>query len=142
LVSDGVLTPPALDLDGYQDCLHRCRNRFPGLRIMSGVELSEPHWHSCRAATLLRDGGFDRVLAAVHSAPTGTGFNEISGRFRDQAPAQVLHGYSVDDRAVLPCCGNRVATDTKRDTAKATARCQRRSAVTSRGLLQRGRCTQ
>ena len=79
LVSDGVLTPPALDLDGYQDCLRRCRERFPGLRILSGVELSEPHWHSGRAAALLRDGGFNRVLAAVHSAPAGTGFTEISG---------------------------------------------------------------
>src|SRR6266567_6994183 len=37
VVSDGVLTPPALNLDGYQDCPHRCRDRFPGLHILSGV---------------------------------------------------------------------------------------------------------
>ena len=68
-VSDGVLTPPPLDLNGYLDCLRRCRERFPGLRILSGVELGEPHWHSARAAALLRDGGFDRVLARPHRLP-------------------------------------------------------------------------
>jgi hypothetical protein len=46
---DGVLVPPVLDLEGYLECLHQCRDRFPDLRILSGVELSEPHWHSHRA---------------------------------------------------------------------------------------------
>jgi histidinol-phosphatase (PHP family) len=101
LVSGGVLTPPALDLDGYQGCLRRCRERFPGLRIMSGVELSEPHWHRGRAAALLRDGCFDRVLAAVHSAPAGTGFTEISDCFRDQAPGHVLRGYLAETAALI-----------------------------------------
>ncbi|HEY2263160.1 MAG TPA: PHP domain-containing protein [Streptosporangiaceae bacterium] len=101
LVSDGVLTPPALDLGGYQDCLRRCRERFPGLRILSGVELSEPHWHRGRAAALLRDGGFDRVLASVHSAPSGPGFTEISSRLRDQVPAQVLRDYLAEAAALI-----------------------------------------
>jgi histidinol-phosphatase (PHP family) len=79
-----TLTPPALDLGGYQDCLRRCRERFPGLRILSGVELSEPHWRHSQAATLLRNGAFDRVLAPVHSTPSGTGFTEISSRLRDR----------------------------------------------------------
>ena len=101
LLSDGVLTPPALDLHGYQDCLQRCRERFPGLRILSGVELGEPHWHSSRAASLLRDGDFDRVLAAVHSAPADAGFAEISGHLRDQAPARVLRGYLAETAALI-----------------------------------------
>lgn len=101
LVSDGVLTPPVLDLDGYQDCLRRCRELFPGLRILSGVELSEPHRHRGRAAALLRDGSVDRVLAAVHSAPAGTGFTEVSDQFRDQAPAKVLRGYLAETAAVI-----------------------------------------
>lgn len=101
LVSDGVLTPPVLDLDGYQDCLRRCRELFPGLRILSGVELSEPHRHRGRAAALLRDGSVDRVLAAVHSAPAGTGFTEVSDQFRDQAPAKVLRGYLAETAALI-----------------------------------------
>src|SRR6266540_1668634 len=36
---------PPLDVDGYLECLQRCRDRFPGLRILSGVEFGEPHWH-------------------------------------------------------------------------------------------------
>jgi histidinol-phosphatase (PHP family) len=101
LVQAGVLTPPPLDLHGYQDSLRRCRERFPGLRIMSGVELSEPHWHPARTAALLDDGGFDRVLAAVHSAPASTGCTEISVRLRDQTPAQVLRGYLAETVALI-----------------------------------------
>ena len=101
LVSNDVLTPPALDLDGYQDCLDRCRARFPGLRILSGVELSEPHWHRGQAEALLRGGGFDRVLASVHSAPAGAGFTVVSDRFRDQSPAQVLRAYLAETAALI-----------------------------------------
>lgn len=101
LVSNGVLTPPALDLDGYLDCLHRCRERFPGLRILSGVELSEPHWHRGAAAALLRESGFDRVLASVHSAPSGTGFTEVSDSFRCQSPARVLRAYLAETAALI-----------------------------------------
>jgi histidinol-phosphatase (PHP family) len=101
LVSDGVLTPPALDLDGYRDCLYRCRERFPGLRILSGVELSEPHWHHGQSEALLRDGSFDRILASVHSAPAGTGFTEVSSSFRDQSPAQVLRAYLAETAALI-----------------------------------------
>jgi len=100
-VSDGVLTPPPLDLDGYLGCLGRCRDRFPGLRILSGVELGEPHWHAPRATALLDDGGFDRVLASVHSAAAEAGFAEISDRFRDQAPADVLRGYLAETVALI-----------------------------------------
>ncbi len=101
LVSGDVLTPPALDLNGYKDCLDRCRERFPGLRILSGVELSEPHWYHGRAEALVRDGGFDRVLASVHSSPAGTGFTEVSGSFRDHSPAQVLRAYLAEIAALI-----------------------------------------
>jgi histidinol phosphatase-like PHP family hydrolase len=59
--------PPALDLDGYQESLFRCRDRFPDLEILSGVELSEPYWHPDQAADLLRRGGFDLVVCGLHS---------------------------------------------------------------------------
>lgn len=101
LVSDDVLTPPALDLNGYKACLDRCRERFPGLRILSGVELSEPHWHHGRVEALLRDGDFDRILASVPSAPVGTGFTEVSDSFRDHSPAQVLRDYLAEIAALI-----------------------------------------
>ena len=100
-LSDGVLTPPPLDLDGYLACLRGCRERFPGLRILSGVELGEPHWHAAEAADLLREGGFDRVLASVHSAPAGAGFVELSDRFRDQPADRVLRDYLAETAALI-----------------------------------------
>src|SRR4051812_35550746 len=43
---DGVVTPAPLDLSGYLECVERCRDRFPELTIITGVELGEPHWHA------------------------------------------------------------------------------------------------
>ncbi len=98
LVADGVLTPPALDLDGYRACLERCRERHPGLRVLSGIELSEPHRHVSRARALLDAGGFERVLASVHSAPGpgGSGFTEVCTRYEDQRPAEVVRAYLAE----------------------------------------------
>jgi histidinol-phosphatase (PHP family) len=98
LVADGVLRPPPLDLDGYRECLQACRERHPGLRILSGVELGEPHWHASHAERLLGLGGFERVLASVHSTPAaaGPGFTEISARYRDQSPDQVVRLYLAE----------------------------------------------
>ncbi|MFE9637337.1 PHP domain-containing protein [Streptomyces sp. NPDC006463] len=98
LLAEGVLNPPSFDLDGYRSCLESCRERYPGLRILSGVELSEPHWHASRVGILLGAGGFERVLASVHSAPTadGSGFTEVSARYDDQPPADVVRAYLAE----------------------------------------------
>jgi histidinol-phosphatase (PHP family) len=58
---DGLLTPPSLDVDGYLECLQRCRDQFPDLRIISGVELGEPHWHSGAAAGQVPWRGVSRL---------------------------------------------------------------------------------
>jgi len=69
--AEGTLTPPELDLDGYLNCLQRCRDRFPDLHIISGVELGEPHWHDATVTRLLHAGQFDRVLGSLHYLPSG-----------------------------------------------------------------------
>ncbi|MER5636560.1 PHP domain-containing protein [Kitasatospora sp. NPDC002227] len=103
LLSGGVLTPPPLDLDGYRECLARCRERYPDLRILSGVELSEPHWHRARATGLLAAGDFERVLASVHSAPAaaGGGFAEVTDRYADQPPVEVVRAYLAETAALI-----------------------------------------
>ncbi|GAA3398872.1 PHP domain-containing protein [Cryptosporangium minutisporangium] len=63
----GVITPPALNVEGYLAEVARCREKFPDLRILTGVELSEPHWHTRRTAEIVDLGGFDRVLGSVHT---------------------------------------------------------------------------
>lgn len=96
--AEGVLTPPPLDVAGYLACLEYCRERFPGLRIVSGVELSEPHWYPVQAADLLENAGLTRVLASVHSAPTADGlsFTEVTERYEDQTPGEVVCAYLAE----------------------------------------------
>jgi histidinol-phosphatase (PHP family) len=53
------------DCQGYFESIERCRAAFPGLRILSGVELGEPHRYPEEARALLALP-FDRVLASVH----------------------------------------------------------------------------
>ncbi|MER7498791.1 PHP domain-containing protein [Nonomuraea pusilla] len=101
LVNGPVLTPPELDLDGYLECLHRCRDRFPGLRILSGVELGEPHRHDHRAAALLKTGGFDRVLASVHCLPVGGGFRDVSALYRERPASAVVRDHLVETLTLI-----------------------------------------
>jgi histidinol-phosphatase (PHP family) len=72
-VRGGLLTPPPMPLDEYLECLQRCRDKFPDLHILSGVELSEPHWHAAEAASLLRRGDFGVVVCGQHTLPHGPG---------------------------------------------------------------------
>jgi histidinol-phosphatase (PHP family) len=94
---DGVLVPPAFDVDGYLECIQRCRERFPQLRILSGVELSEPHWHSHRVTQLLDLAAFDRVLGSVHSARTAENrILEIADVYREREATNVVRGYLAE----------------------------------------------
>ena len=34
---DGSLAPPKLDLEGYLECVQRCRDKFRDLRIITGL---------------------------------------------------------------------------------------------------------
>ncbi|HEY1178859.1 MAG TPA: PHP domain-containing protein [Phytomonospora sp.] len=94
---DGFLTPPALDIDGYFATVERCRDKYPGLRIITGVELGEPHRHGDTAARLLAAGDFERVLGSLHSLPTGADrYDEPPGLFRRREAAQVVRDYLAE----------------------------------------------
>jgi histidinol-phosphatase (PHP family) len=56
-----------VDIQGYLDAIDRCRVKFPGLRILSGVELGEPHWFPNETRAILAAGPLDQVLGSVHS---------------------------------------------------------------------------
>lgn len=64
---DSCLHAPEIDFDGYFDSIEECRARFGGLRILTGMEIGEPHWFPDRVAELLGTGRFDRVLGSLHS---------------------------------------------------------------------------
>lgn len=56
-----------LDVDGYLQNIERCRDRFPQLRILTGIEAGEPHLFAGSVAVILRAAQFDRVLGSLHS---------------------------------------------------------------------------
>jgi histidinol-phosphatase (PHP family) len=106
LVQDGLLRPPELDVSGYLAALEQCREAYPQLRIHSGVELSEPHWHVDEAAELLARGGFERVLASVHSARVGSGYADVSSRYHDQSAYDVVRDYLLEATAMVEGLGS------------------------------------
>lgn len=69
--ADGRFSPRPLDTEGYLASVARCRDRYPGLRILTGMELGEPHWHEAGVAALPGIGDFDRLLGSVHSLSPG-----------------------------------------------------------------------
>ena len=93
---DGALTPPAFDAAGYLEAIERCRHRFPDLRILSGLELGEPHWHAAATAGILGAGQFDRVLGSLHSLPDGGGYAEPPDLYKHRPAAEVLRDYLME----------------------------------------------
>jgi histidinol-phosphatase (PHP family) len=86
-----------LDIDGYLADVERCRDMFPGLRILSGIEAGEPHWFSGSVAAVLAAGQFDRVLGSLHGIPVAGRLEGISRRlFADHDPYELVSRYFAD----------------------------------------------
>jgi histidinol-phosphatase (PHP family) len=95
-VAGGRLLPPALDLAGYLACVDRCRSRFPGLTILTGIEVGEPHWHADRVAGLLAAGPVDRLLGSLHSLPTGGRLRLVDDLYQTRPAAEVVRDYLAE----------------------------------------------
>jgi histidinol-phosphatase (PHP family) len=91
-----------LDINGYLAELERCRGLFPGLRIMSGIELGEPHRHEKMTRDLLRAGGFERRLGSAHCAEFGGQLLDGSqvGRIRPEQAPDFLRAYFRESLAL------------------------------------------
>jgi histidinol-phosphatase (PHP family) len=89
---DGRFSPPPLDAAAYLACVQRCRDLFPGLRILSGTELGEPHWHEDRVKAVLAAGPFDRVLGSVHSLEMD-GIRLVDHLFDRARPDDLIRAY-------------------------------------------------
>jgi histidinol-phosphatase (PHP family) len=92
----GTLRLPPLDVERYLASVEECRRRHPGLRILSGVEISEPHWHQAEVADLLARGRFDRVLSSVHAGPIQGGACEVFALFDQQPAGDVVCSYLAE----------------------------------------------
>jgi histidinol-phosphatase (PHP family) len=92
----GVLTPPPFDAAGYLAAIEDCRRRYPDLRILSGMEVGEPHRHAAAVADLLGAGDFDRVLGSLHCLPDGGEFREPADLFSRREAARLVRDYLAE----------------------------------------------
>lgn len=74
----------SVDIGGYLDAVDRCRAKFKNLRILSGVELGEPHWFPEETAEVLNAGALDQVLGSVHCIRVDGALIDAS-QFRDRS---------------------------------------------------------
>jgi histidinol-phosphatase (PHP family) len=103
----GTFLGDPLDVEGYLECLEDCRRQFPELRILSGVELSEPHWHPAPTADLLARGDFDRCLGSVHALPDlraepldSHAYVEVVQAYEQRSPIEVVRAYLIEVAAL------------------------------------------
>jgi histidinol-phosphatase (PHP family) len=102
---EGRLTPPAFDAAGYLDAIERCRELFPDLRILSGLEMGEPHRHAEECATILAAGRFDLVLGSLHTLPDRGAFAEPWGIYPHRDAAEVVREYLAEVAAMMSTSG-------------------------------------
>jgi histidinol-phosphatase (PHP family) len=98
---DGCYDMPPLDVDGYLASIERCRARFPDLRILTGVELGEPHWFAAQCESLLATGAFERILGSLHSLKVDGATWEVNRLFRQLdgmsiTPDQIVRDYLIN----------------------------------------------
>jgi histidinol-phosphatase (PHP family) len=58
-----------LDIRGYLATIDECRQRYPGLRILSGAEIGEAHLFDTSARAVAATAGFERILGSLHAIP-------------------------------------------------------------------------
>ena len=83
-----------LDVDGYLADLARCRDEFPNLRILSGIEAGEPHLFPASVAAVLASGAFERVLGSLHGiVHEGTLTGISNALFRQLDAHEIMRRY-------------------------------------------------
>jgi histidinol-phosphatase (PHP family) len=90
-----------LDIEGYAADIARCRDLFPDLRILSGIEAGEPHLFAASVAAVLAAGDFQRVLGSLHAMEFEGRLEYVnSALFRALDPHELMRQY-LQDMVVL-----------------------------------------
>ena len=102
--ADWVRGPACVvDLEGYLEAVERCRRRFSDLRILTGVELGEPHRHPADVRALLGRAPLERILGSVHTIPWRGTVTDASeeGYLQPATVAEQFRAYLEDARRML-----------------------------------------
>jgi histidinol-phosphatase (PHP family) len=96
LTPNGTLALPPMDIDRYLESVDRCRHKFPGLRIITGAELGQPHRTETAAAQLPGFGQLELLLGSLHVLEVGDRFYEPPGLYRLWPAADVIREYLAE----------------------------------------------
>ena len=102
---DGLLTPPPFDPAGYLAAIEHCRDRFPQLHILSGLEMGEPHRHLEQCSRILAAGRFDRVLGSLHALPDRGAFAEPWNLYPHRDAHEVVREYLAGVATMMATSG-------------------------------------
>lgn len=93
---ENYLRPARFDQNGYLDSIELCRERFPTLQIMTGVEFGQPHLHEERAEESVDFTTIERVLGSVHTVPVGNDRYEPNTLYRMWPAERVMTTYLAE----------------------------------------------
>ena len=120
-----------VDIVGYLEAVERCRSKFKGLRIHSGVELGEPHWFLEETRRVLSAGKLDHVLGSVHCVRLGDRIIDASqlSKSPDVDPGAFAHAFFTETLAMIESGQpfQTLTSTTRSDTGPAIARRTSRS---------------
>ena len=85
-----------IDIDGYLSTLEDCRQRYPDLRIFSGVEIGEAHLWAASAAAMVARAGVERILGSLHAIPCDGRLTAADDLFRRMPAAEVMRQYFAE----------------------------------------------
>ena len=85
-----------IDIDGYLSALEDCRQRYPDLRIFSGVEIGEAHLWAASAAAMVARAGVERILGSLHAIPCDGRLTAADDLFRRMPAAEVMRQYFAE----------------------------------------------
>jgi histidinol-phosphatase (PHP family) len=85
-----------IDVSGYLASVAECRERFPGLRVRTGVEAGEPHLFGASVARVLAGGPFERVLGSLHAIPYEGRLVAPDKLFRTLGTREVMRRYFTE----------------------------------------------
>src|SRR6201992_817341 len=85
-----------LDVTGYLAAIEDCRQRFPDLRILSGIECGEPHLFAASAGAVAGAHHFDRILGSLHAVPVRGRLAGAPALFGMFGPDEVMRRYFTE----------------------------------------------